>query len=254
MNEHWSPVGSDQEQRPEAVSSAARTVQDKAGEGAQVVADNAADVAGTVQEQASQVVGEAAAQARDLLSEARGQLQEQARAQTGRLAENVRQLAHELRDMADQGKADSTATAAVAQIADSGHRVADRLDRRGPDGLLEDVRDFARRRPALFLAGAALTGFALGRTGKGVAAAGSSSRTVEDRPTGREERPGGSEFPPPVPLAAPAPAAARVGPAPPVAGSRSGPYEGYGQSQPPHLTPAYGRDPARAGQQSAQGV
>ncbi|WP_329493596.1 hypothetical protein [Kitasatospora herbaricolor] len=123
-------------------------------------------------EQAAQVAGEASAQARDLLAEARTQVRDQARAQTGRLAGNVRRLAHELRDMPDHGKPDPTATAAVAQLADGGHRVADRLEERGPDGLLEDVQDFARRRPGLFLAGAALAGFGLGRTANGVAAAG----------------------------------------------------------------------------------
>ncbi|MFE2914800.1 hypothetical protein [Kitasatospora indigofera] len=249
MSEYKGPMSPNQERHPDAASSAARRVQDKAGEGAQVVADNAAEVAGTAKEQASQVVGEVGAQARDLLSEARGQLQEQARAQTGRLAGNVRQLADELRDMAGRGKPDSTATTAVAQIADGGHRVADHLDRRGPDGLLEDVQDFARRRPGLFLAGAALAGFALGRTGKGVAAAGGSSGTSGGTPEH------GSEYPLPVPVTSPTAATAPVVPPAPAADVVPSPYDdGYGQSRPPHLTAAHGQDPTYARQQPAQGV
>ena len=248
MSEYTNPTGPDLERPGDGPGGAARTVQDKAGEGAQVVADNAAEVAGTVKDQVAQVTGEASAQARDLLAEARAQVQDQARAQTGRLAENVRRLAHELRDMADHGKPDSTATAAVAQLADGGHRVADRLEGRGPDGLLEDVQDFARRRPGLFLAGAALAGFALGRTGKGVAAAGSSSGMSEDAP-GR-----GDEFPPPVPLAPPAPVRPPVTPVT-TGGVVPDPYQPYGQSQPPHLTPAYGQEPLHQQQQRpAQGV
>lgn len=249
MSEYTNPVGSHQEQEPGTAASAVRTAQDKASEGAQVVADNTAEVVGTVKEQASQVVGEASAQARDLLAEARGQVQEQARAQTGRLAENVRRLAHELRDMADHGKPDSTAAAAVAQIADGGQRVADHLEQRGPDGLLDDVRDFARRRPGLFLAGAALAGFALGRTGKGVAAAGD--------PDGPEERRPDSDgaSPPQVPLTTPAPPRPPAAPMPAAPGLAPDPYEAYGQSQPPHITPAYGQDFDRGRQQPpAQGV
>ncbi len=257
MSEYTSPTASNEERHAATENSVARSVQDRAGEGARVVAGNAAEVAGTVREQAAQVAGEASAQARDLLTEARAQVQDQARAQTGRLAENVRRLAHELRDMADHGKPDSTATAAVAQIADGGHRVADHLDRRGPDGLLEDVQDFARRRPGLFLAGAALAGFALGRTGKGVAAAGSSSPAPVSAPTPASEHDplAGREYPPQAPVSPPAP------PRSPVAAPLTGPgiapdpYEAYGRSQPPHTTPAYGSGPGYGRQQPpAQGV
>jgi hypothetical protein len=40
---------------------------------------------------------------------------------------------------------------------------ASALRQRGPDGVLADVRRFARRRPAMFLFAAGVTGFALGR-------------------------------------------------------------------------------------------
>ncbi|MCG6494314.1 hypothetical protein [Kitasatospora sp. A2-31] len=214
-----------------AVSAAAQTVQAKAGEGAEIVADNAAEVASTVKEQAGQVVGEAAAQARDLLGEAREQGREQAKAQTRRLAQNVRRLAQELEEMAGHGTPDSTATAAVGQIADRGHRVADHLETRGPEGLLEDVRDFARRRPGLFLTGAALAGFALGRTGKGVAA-GSPAGPPASEPRGTDD---GQRRPAPV-----SPSRGGGGSSP--MGTAPGPYQAYGESQPPHLTPTYGED------------
>ncbi|WP_051813004.1 hypothetical protein [Kitasatospora sp. MBT63] len=227
-----------------AVSAAAESVRTRAGEGADVVADLTAEVAGTVKEQASQVAGEAAAQARDLLGEARDQIREQAREQTGRLAENVRRLAHELQDMADHGKPDSTATAAVGQIADGGHRGADRLEGRGAEGLLEDVQGFARRRPGLFLAGAALAGFALGRTGKGVAAAGSSEQAGQPA----DFRPGSASA---VPVAQPTRDVA--GSSPVRRSSVPGPYQVYGQSQPPHVTPRYGPDAGYQPQQSPTG-
>ncbi|MET9950504.1 hypothetical protein ABZ135_03005 [Streptomyces sp. NPDC006339] len=163
--------------RPDQSRSAAvaKTAQEKASEGAGLVGDKAAEVAGTAKEQAAGVAHEATAQARDLVGELRDQLQGQAQSQTQRLAENVRRLADELREMSESGKPDSSAAGVVRQIADGGHQVASRLEERGPDGLVSDLQDFARRRPGVFLAGAALAGFAVARAGKGVSAAGSSS-------------------------------------------------------------------------------
>lgn len=234
MNVDTGPAVPGKESDTSAMSAAAQTVQAKAGEGAGIVADNAAQAATTVREQAGQVVGEAATQARDLLGEAQEQVREQARTQTRRLARNVRRLAQELREMADHGTPDSTATTAVGQIADGGHRVADHLDERGPDGLVEDVQDFARRRPGLFLAGAALAGFALGRTGRGVAAGSSRSQPSG---TGDGHRPPAPVTSPVTPVTSPhgGTGSSPMGPAPDT-------YQVYGESQPPHVTPVYGED------------
>jgi hypothetical protein len=49
--------------------------------------------------------------------------------------------------------------------------MADYLDRHGPEGVLREVQDFARRRPGAFLATALAAGFVVGRLGKGVAKA-----------------------------------------------------------------------------------
>jgi hypothetical protein len=40
---------------------------------------------------------------------------------------------------------------------------ASALRERGPDGILGDVRSFARRRPGMFLLAAGISGFAIGR-------------------------------------------------------------------------------------------
>ncbi|GGU24933.1 hypothetical protein [Streptomyces lavendofoliae] len=152
----------------------ARTAQEKAAESAGMVGDKAAEVAGTAKEQVAGLTQEATAQARDLVGELRGQLRDQAHSQTQRLAENVRQLSDELREMSENGKPDSGVGGVVRQISDGGRQVADRLEQRGPDGLVSDLQDFARRRPGVFLAGAALAGFVVARAGKGVSAAGSS--------------------------------------------------------------------------------
>ncbi|RPK79650.1 hypothetical protein [Streptomyces sp. ADI98-10] len=176
--------------RPDSgtTASTAQTARDKAGEGADLVAGKAGDVAGTAREQATDVAGEAAARAQDVVGELREQLEEQARSQTQRLADNVRRLADELHDMSRNSDGDSSAAGAVKQIADRGHQAASRMEERGPDGLLSDLQDFARRRPGAFLAGAALAGFATARLAKGARSADGGGRpaSTTDGRTGRD--------------------------------------------------------------------
>jgi hypothetical protein len=66
---------------------------------------------------------------------------------------------------------DSPVRALVSDVADRTRKTADYLADRGPEGLLADVQDFARRRPVVFLAAAAAAGFVVGRLGKGIAKA-----------------------------------------------------------------------------------
>ncbi|GGR53538.1 hypothetical protein [Streptomyces roseolus] len=216
----------------------AHTAQDKAGEGAELVGGKAAEVGGTAKEQAANVVGEATAQARSLVDDLRGQLQGQAQSQTERLAENVRRLARELREMSEGGKPDSTMAGVARQLADGGEQAAARMEQRGPDGLVGDLQDFARRRPGAFLAGAAVAGFLVGRTGKGVGAA--SSPDTGGRTDTGGDGPG-----------APQRAPSGVAPA-----ARSGVPAGYedltdtyGQSQPPHVVPTPPSYPPQGGTQ-----
>ncbi|GAA3398761.1 hypothetical protein [Streptomyces roseoviridis] len=210
-----------------STAAVAQTAQDKAGEGAALVGGKAAEVGGTAKEQAANVVGEATAQARSLVDDLRGQLQGQAQTQTGRLAENVRRLAQELREMSEGGKPDSTVAGVARQLADGGEQAAARIEQRGPDGLVGDLQDFARRRPGAFLAGAAVAGFLVGRAGKGVSAASSA-----DSGSGGSSGAGSGSA---------AGERTAVGVAPP---ARSGmpvgykdPADTYGQSQPPHVVP-----------------
>lgn len=217
----------------------AHTVQDKAGESASLVGGKAAEVGGTAKEQAAHVVGEATAQARDLVGELRTQLTGQAETQTRRLAENVRRLSQELREMGENGKPDSVMADVARQIADGGHQVASRVEQRGPDGLISDLQGFARRRPGVFLAGAALAGFVVARAGKSLSAA-SSSETAGGPSADRAiARPDAAGTPATGPGAGDTTAVAP--PVPQRSGIPSGyadPLDTYGQSQPPHVTPA----------------
>jgi len=130
----------------------------------------AGEVRDTAKEQARRVAGEATAQARNLASDVRDRVGEQARSQSDRLVGTIRQTADQLDEMRG-GRDDSPATVVVSRVADSGRQFADYLDRHGPEGVLREVQDFARRRPGAFLAAALAAGFVVGRLGKGVARA-----------------------------------------------------------------------------------
>ncbi|GID90975.1 hypothetical protein ACFQFC_37540 [Amorphoplanes digitatis] len=143
------------------------TKREAAGQAADAAGTAASDVAGTAKEQARRVTGEASAQARNLASEVKGRVTDQARTQNDRVADGIRRMADEL-DQMRSDRTDGPAAAVVTRVADGGRQVADYLSRNGPEGVLREVQDFARRRPGAFLATALISGFVVGRLGKGV--------------------------------------------------------------------------------------
>src|SRR5690348_13378305 len=153
-----------------------------AQQGAQAAGHAATDVKDTAVEQAQRVGAETKTQARNLAGDVRDRLSEQARTQNDRLAGTIRQTADQLDEMRGD-RSDSPAATVVARVADGGRQLADYLDRNGPEGVLREVQDFARRRPGAFLATALAAGFVVGRLGKGVAKAGSESGSGT-KPTG----------------------------------------------------------------------
>jgi hypothetical protein len=153
-----------------------------AEQGAQAAGHAATDVKDTAVEQAQRVGAETKAQARNLAGDVRDRLSEQARTQNDRLAGSIRETADQLDEMRGD-RSDSPAATVVARVADGGRQLADYLDRNGPEGVLREVQDFARRRPGAFLATALAAGFVVGRLGKGVAKA-DSSGTSDRKPAG----------------------------------------------------------------------
>ena len=130
----------------------------------------AADVKDTAKEQVARVGQEAKAQVGNLASDVRNRVSDQARTQNSRLVSQIRDTADQLDEMrGDRG--DSPAAAVVTRVAEGGRQFADYLDRNGPEGVLREVQDFARRRPGAFLATALAAGFVVGRLGKSVAKA-----------------------------------------------------------------------------------
>jgi len=149
---------------------------DQAGQVGQTVSEAGGQVAQTTKEQAENVVGEAKRQARDLVGEARTQVRSQAGDQKDRAVQGLHALGDELDRMSEQAGQSGIATELARQVSTRAHELASYLDRREPVDLLDEVRDYARRRPVVFLAGAALAGVVAGRLTRGLAAASSGDR------------------------------------------------------------------------------
>jgi hypothetical protein len=148
-------------------SSSTSSTKDTAKEQAANVAGDAKagtqHVAGVTKDEAKKVASEVKSQAADLLGETRGQLREQAGTQQKRAAGSLRTLSDELRDMGDKSESTGIASELVSQVSTRAGSVADYLDGRDPGTLLQDVTDFARRRPGLFVGLAVVAGVAAGR-------------------------------------------------------------------------------------------
>lgn len=141
-----------------------------AQQGTQAAGQAAGEVKQTAKDQAQRVADEARTQARNVASDVREQVRSGARNQNDKLVSTIRQTADQLDEMRGD-RQDSPAATVVSRVADGGRQFADYLDRHGPEGVLDEVQEFARRRPGTFLATALVAGFVVGRLGKGVAKA-----------------------------------------------------------------------------------
>jgi hypothetical protein len=143
----------------------------------QTAAQAGSQVAATATEQAKEVAAETQRQAKDLLDQGRTQVREQAITQQQKAGQSLTSLAQELRGLADgtssgaPGPARDLLQQASGLVDDFAHK----LQTRDPGELLDEVRSFARRKPGLFLLGAAAAGVLAGRLTSGVKAAHSDS-------------------------------------------------------------------------------
>jgi hypothetical protein len=173
----------------EQAAEAASTAVTKTGEVAGTATEGARQVASEASRQASQLTSEALSSARTLVGEATGSLREQAGQQTERAASGLRSLSDQMRALAE-GRTDEAGPAGdyARQAGEKLQEVADRLESGGIEGALSDLQSFARRRPGVFLLGAAAAGFAVGRLVRGAQAAsgdsGSSGNGTSSLPAG----------------------------------------------------------------------
>jgi hypothetical protein len=151
-------------------------------------------VAETAAEQAKQVAGETTRQARNLIEEGKGQVAEQARQGQQKAAGSLHTLADQLEEMSRRPDNDGIASDVARQAAERARDVASWLEQHELGDLLTEVRTFARRRPGMFLAGAALAGVLAGRLTRGVVAA----KSDEDADAAPDRGMSDAPVPPPV--------------------------------------------------------
>jgi hypothetical protein len=141
-------------------------VKDQAKQAASTAGQEGKHLTAVAGDEAQNVAAEAKQQAQTLLEDAKGQLEEQSRTQRDRLVQTLGTLGDDLERMS--GQADSGLAADLAkQVSRRARDLSTRLDGREPTELLDEVRDFARRRPGTFLLGALAAGVVAGRLARG---------------------------------------------------------------------------------------
>jgi hypothetical protein len=219
------------------------TQKQQAQEAASTAADEGKHVAGVAQQEAGRVAGEAADQARSVVADARTQVSsqvgDQARQQRDNAVSTLGSFSEDLSRMADSAEGDTVAASVAREVAHHTRNLTSYLDGREPGELLDDVRDFARRRPGTFLLGALAAGVVAGRLARGVkdadsgpsgsssGAAGGTTGAPTATPTGYGDP--ASALPPPP---APTPASPTAAPTTPTGGAGLGTdAAGYGRGQ-----------------------
>lgn len=154
-------------------STVASEAKAQAGNVADETKAQVSNVASEAKAQVSNVASEAKYQARDLLSQARSQVTEQASSQQKKAATGIRTIGDQLSGMASGTGTPEAGMAKdlIEQAATRLQGVASWIEEREPGDLLQEVRNFAARRPGTFIAIAAVAGVVAGRLTKSVVGA-----------------------------------------------------------------------------------
>jgi hypothetical protein len=141
---------------------------DRAGEEAVNVAETAtegiSDVADEVRTQAKAVAGQARQQIDGFVDQARDEIRQQAEQRNDQAAGQLRTLSERITALAE-GRPEGAGplVGLLHDAEDQVRRLAGRLEQRGPQGVMDDVSTFARRRPGMFIAAAVGVGLLVGR-------------------------------------------------------------------------------------------
>ena len=174
------------------------------GEGVKLAKAESAEVADTAKQAGKEVMSEVSEQtaavartAKDqvaqLATQTRQELKSHSEQRSEQLAARFQTWAGQLKALAEGRVEDAGELRGL--IGDAQQRLetyATSLRERGPEGVLQDVKRFARRRPGMFLLAAGATGFAIGRI---VKAGGVSSSQTEDQPAPAFADPAGWQTP-----------------------------------------------------------
>ena len=200
-NAEWSAVaasggaGGGSESAVEKVGGVAKTAADEVGavagsavakavEVKDVALERGGDVAGVAKDELARLAHDARTELQTLWSNTSEQLRVQASAGQKQAADLLHSLAGELGDMASKSENGGPLTSLARQAAAKGSEMSDWLSNSEPTDVLTAVRRFARRRPFMFLASAAVAGVVVGRLGRGLMAAAESDNTAPTSSSG----------------------------------------------------------------------
>jgi len=141
------------------------TAKAEAGHVAETAKAQAGHVAETAKDEAKNVAGEAKYQAKQLYAQTKNELRDQAGAQQQKAAAGLRSVSDELRSLANGETPQSSgfATDLVREASTRLSGAASWIGDRDPAQLLDEVKAYARRRPAVFIGLAAVAGIVAGR-------------------------------------------------------------------------------------------
>jgi len=158
----------------EGSDSTVDTAKSEAANVKDTAAGAASDVAHTAKSEASNVASEVTQQARNLIGQTQSELRGQASNQQSALAAKLNGWASELGSMASKSDESGQMTDLAQEASRRVGEISHWLDNHEPGDVLEEVKRFARRRPATFLAIAAAAGVVAGRVTRGAVAANTS--------------------------------------------------------------------------------
>ena len=144
-------------------------------------ADAGQQVAGVAKEETTRVASEAGSQARSLMHTVRGEVRDQASTQQSRIAEGIRGISDQFSGLAHGQPATGMAGDLVQQAAQRTQRMAQWLEDREPGDIVDEVKDFARRRPGIFIAAAVGAGILAGRLTKALTSSAHDERNASGR-------------------------------------------------------------------------
>lgn len=187
---------------------------------AETAKEEARHVADVAKGEAQSVTADARIQASQLLDDARVQLEEQSSTQLDRLVGLLREFGDDLdRMVRGEPSEGGPARDLVGEVADKARVLRSQLEGRQPAELLDQVRDFARRRPGTFLLGSLAAGVVAGRLTRGVKQAHGDDQHTPDSAAatrsagaGRPDYPGGAGTASGAPLAGTGTPVAGTGP------------------------------------------
>jgi hypothetical protein len=152
-------------------SDIASTAKQETGAVAQTAADAGKEVVSAVSERTSAVAGTAKQQLSSIIDQTKSELRTQAEGQGHQVINGLRTLSDQVSALSS-GRPEEAGQVGV--LLDEGRQrlqsYLGSLELRGPQGMVDDVTRFARRRPGMFLIGAGVAGFAIGRLVRSAAA------------------------------------------------------------------------------------